>query len=609
MAVSTYTTNMTDLMVGAGDKANATALGGGAAGLNDETDYFIQGTGMISKNAFASSKKGMIYNTGADRASLIGADGAFLMWTTHATPNSLDVIANGGIDMLVGSSATAYKHYYVGGSDTIEFMGWILAAVNPSEVVDEANTGSPTAVEQYVGVMFDLPTGGPTKGAPNALDAIRAGRCDLVYEFGGGGNPDATFVLAVSNTGDVTNRLGLIQFVSGVYSLSGLHQFGSATNAVNFDDTNKTLFWRDHPAVTSPFNTVDIQNAASVIAMSNISWKALGTKSPGRWVTTDNASVTLTTCSFIDWGILGFGTNTIINACSFQGCDQLTHGGATMNGSSVTGYEGVADTSALIYNIATDPNGTMDGMSFTKGTASTHAIEMGTSSPLTMTLTDIDFTGYNAANGNTDSVLHVKRTSGTVDITVSGGSGTVSYKTDGATVNIISGAVIVRATAVLKDGTPVENARVYLKASDGTGPFPFEDIVTITRVTTIATVTHTAHGMATNDKVVLAGISDKTSDNGIRQITVTGVNTYTYPTTDSGSVSYTGTIQSTFVALSGLTDVNGTLSISRVYPSNQPIGGWVRKSTSAPYLQQGVLIGTVDSGTGFSGTGVMLADG
>ena len=110
MAVSTYSTNMTDLMVGAGDKANATALGGGASGLNDETDYFIQGTGMISKNAFASAKKGMIYDTLSDRASLVGTDGAFVMWTTHATPNSLDLQANGGIDMLVGSGSGDYKH-------------------------------------------------------------------------------------------------------------------------------------------------------------------------------------------------------------------------------------------------------------------------------------------------------------------------------------------------------------------------------------------------------------------------------------------------------------------------------------------------------------------
>lgn len=609
MAVATYSTNMTDLYVGAGSTTNWSALGGGASGLNAETDYFIQGTGCTTKNAFASDKKGMIYDTGSDRASLIGTDGAFLVWTTHATPNSLATIANGGIDLIIGSSSSAYKHWYVGGSDTIEFMGWILAAVNPSETTDEPDTGSPSAVEQFVGVLFDLPSGGPTKGAPNAIDAIRAGRCDIIYEFGTSTDPDASFDGAVTDRGDVTDRWGLIQLVNGSYFCSGLHQLGSSTNAVNFTDSNKTLFWRDHPAVTAPFNTVDIQNASSVVNLTAISWKALGTKSPGTWTTTDNATVNLTSCSFIDWGDWGFDTNTTVNGCTFLNCGQITHGGANMSNSIVSGYEGTANTSALIYNIAADPNGEMDNMSFTKGTAATHAIEFGTTSPLSMTLTGIDFSGYNVANGQNDSALHIKRTSGTVNITISGGSGTVSYRTDGATVNIISGAVTVEARAALKDGTAVENARVYLKASNGTGPFPFEDTVTITRSGTTATVSHTAHGMATNDKIVLEGITDKTEDNyKVLQITVSDANTYTYTTTDSGSTSYTGTILCTFVALNDLTNASGIAATSRVYSSDQPVVGWIRKSSASPFLQEGVLVGTVSSSAGFSGTGVMLAD-
>ena len=116
MTVSTYTTNMTDLYAGAGSTANWTALGGGAAGLNAETDYFIQGTGMTSKNAFANNRRGMMLDTLSDRASLIGTDGAVMIWTTHTTPNSLDTIANGGITLLVGNSDSDYKHWYVGGS-------------------------------------------------------------------------------------------------------------------------------------------------------------------------------------------------------------------------------------------------------------------------------------------------------------------------------------------------------------------------------------------------------------------------------------------------------------------------------------------------------------
>jgi len=456
MTVSTYSTNLTDIYVGAGSTTGWSALGGGASGLNAETDYYIQGTGMTSKNAFASTRKGMIYNSGSDRAATIGTDGALLMWTTHATPNSVDLIANGGITLLVGSSTSDYKHWYVGGGDTIEFMGWIIAAVNPSETTDEADAGTPSAVEQYFGVLFDLPAGGPTKGAPNAIDAIRAGRGDLIYEFGTTPDPDATFALAVADKGDVTDRLGLIQERSGAFFMSGLHQLGSSTNVVNFTDSNKTLFWNDHPAVTKPFNTVDIQNASSIINMTNISWKALGTKSPGTWTTTNNATVNLTGCSFIDWGTFTFDSNTTIDSSTFLACEKITTGGATVTGSTfedITAATHVLTATpaeaALISNSTFNSDGTGNGLEIT-GTASN------------ITLTGINFNNY-STTVDADKAIYVNIASGSMTITIDGGSGVTAdshVRTAGATVTVSADATITFTG--MKDNTEV---RVY-KTSD-----------------------------------------------------------------------------------------------------------------------------------------------
>lgn len=457
MAVSTYTTNLTDLYAGAGSTTNWTALGGGAAGLNAETDYFIQGTGMTSKNAFASARKGMIFNSGSDRAATIGTDGAVLIWTTHATPNSLDTIANGGITALVGSSTSDYKHWYVGGSDTIEFMGWILAAVNPSETTDEADAGTPSAVEQYFGILFDLPTGGPTKGAPNAIDAIRAGRCDLIYELGTAADPDATFDLAVADKGDVTDRLGLIQERSGSFFLSGLHQLGSSTNVVNFTDSNKTLFWNDHPAVTKPFNTVDIQNASSVINLTNIVWAALGTKTPGTWTTTDDATVNITACNFIDWATFVHDSNTTIDGVTYLTCEKVTTGGATI---SNTNFDNLTATThvlaatpaeaALITDSVFTSDGTGNGLEIT-GTAAD------------ITLTGLDFSGY-STTVDANKAIYVNISTGSMTINISGGSGvTLSshVRTAGATVTV-SADVTVTFTG-MKDNTEV---RVYKTSDD-----------------------------------------------------------------------------------------------------------------------------------------------
>jgi len=318
-------------------------------------------------------------------------------------------------------------------------------------------------------------------------------------------------------------------------------------------------------------------------------------------------------------GSLG-GFNTLTTAAA-----QTMSGIVFQSGGAYTVANTISDSSFNLCGLIT-LTGALDGCAINESTAtsavttadldkitSTTFVSDGTGHAVTITTAgtyDWDAnqeSGY-GATGTTNATVY-NNSGGSVTINVINGGSTPTYLNGaGASTTIVAGSVTVQANAALKTGTPVENARVYLRASDGTGPFPYLDSVTITRSTTTATVAHTAHGMATNDKIVLAGISDKTTDNGIHQITVTTANAYTYTTTDSGSTSYTGTITSTFVALSGLTGVGGDLSVSRVYPSNQPVTGWTRKSTSSPFLQEGVLVGTISSSTGFNGTAVMLSD-
>jgi hypothetical protein len=117
--------------------------------------------------------------------------------------------------------------------------------------------------------------------------------------------------------------------------------------------------------------------------------------------------------------------------------------------------------------------------------------------------------------------------------------------------------------------------------------------------------------MATNDTVLIAGITDKTEDNGVHTITKISDNSYSYTTTDSGSTSYTGTIKSTFVFLKGIansgTDSN-EISMQRTIPSTQPVTGWARKSTSAPYYKQGAINGNVLSTGDTTFSPVLIAD-
>ena len=620
MAVSTYTTNLTDLYAGAGSTTNWTALGGGASGLNAETDYFIQGTGMTSKNAFASAKKGMIFNSGSDRASTIGTDGAVLIWTTHTAPNSVANIASGGIDLLVGSSTSDYKHWYVGGGDTIEFLGWIIAAVNPSQTTSEADTGTPSAVEQYFGVLFDLPSGGPTKGAPNAIDAIRVGRCDLIYELGTSTDPDASFELAVADKGDVTDRLGLIQERSGAYYLSGLHQLGSSTNVVNFTDSNKTLFWNDHPSVTAPFNTLEIQNASSVINMTNISWTALGTQTPGTWTTTDNATVNLTTCNFVGWGTFAFNTNTTADTCTFLQCDEITANGADLAGSSFLESTAAADGACVVWDeaLAAPKSITeLTGCTFSQGTNAHHAIEFGTGIDENITLTNCAFNGFSSTddvNGSTFAFLgSTALTLNLVNCTVDGAAATTANIgiDSTATITINIDPVTVSVNVQDEDGVDIQNARVFIEtAATASGGEIFEAATSsITQTAGTATcTTSAAHGLETNDWVVIRG-AQPDGYNKVAQVTVTGTTTFTY-TVDSGlSTPATGTPVVSYVAIHGLTDVNGDQSVTRTFGAAQQFKGWARKkNASSPFYKDANIAFTVNTSAGNDLGLVLLPD-
>ncbi len=612
MTVATYNTNLADIFTD-GATSTWTGLGGGPAGLNQETDYFIQGTSCLSKNAFASSTRGMIHDNSGD-AGGSGTDGAYIAWITHHTPGSLDTKAGGGVQFIIGSSSSAFVHYYVGGSDTIEFGGWILAAVNEATAGDQSDTGSPSAtVESFFGALWDLPSGGPTKGAPNGIDGIRFGRCDIVIEFGTGADPEATFDGIISGLETASNRYGLFaqREPGGAYENSGLLQLGSSTNAVEFLDGDKVIFLRDHDHVTANFHTWEVQNASSVITLTNLSVKALGTTSPGRWVTTDNATMTWTTCNFTDMGTFGFLSNATIDTCVFLRCAQVTHGGSTLNDSSILASTVAADEGAVLYNEAVDPDGEMDGMSFSQGTNAHHAIRFGTSVPAAMTLRDCDFSGFSSSDDNDGSVFRFDDTSGSITLNLVGcttdGSGFTVDDAAGVAVTVVIDPVTALVHVDDNTGADLQNARVLMEAADGAGDLPFQESVTITRSGGTATVTHTTHGLDTGDIVVIRG-ADQPEYNGPFTITVTTGSEYTYTVAGSPDTPATGTIISSGAILSGLTDVNGDISASRTFAADTNVKGSARKSTASPRFKNFSFSGTIDNVTGLTINIRMVSD-
>jgi hypothetical protein len=184
-------------------------------------------------------------------------------------------------------------------------------------------------------------------------------------------------------------------------------------------------------------------------------------------------------CGQIDAGAVTFTNNVVSNSTATSGA--LVAGGGDMDGTTITGYEGTADTSALIYNETGDPDGELDNMNITKGTASTHAIEFGTSSPTTMTLRGIDFSGFNASDAQNDSTLRFLRTTGTITVNLIGCSGNISYKKEaGATVNFVIDPRTITIEIRDDDGVLITDATevTIVKVSDTSEIYHAEDVTT-----------------------------------------------------------------------------------------------------------------------------------
>jgi hypothetical protein len=350
MAAAVYSTNLTDLTLSQAT-TGFTAIGGGGA-IAAETDFYIQDGICVSKltaatwDSAGTARGGVIYNSGAART--IPTDGAVMVWMYWWGPGVLATKANGGAEVIFGNLSTAYYSQYVSGSDDWEFGGWRCYPVDPNLTPRDRTTGAPNGTWQWFGWNANVAaTQSIGKGAPYGIDAIRFGRCDLIATDGDLANGYATFLGAANwdNTG--TRRLGLLTPMNGVYQQQGLFVMGLAGTPVDFRDSNRVIFIQNTEKVSANFNTFEVRNASSNVSWTAISISALGTVAKGRFVTTDNATVNISNCTFTDMNTFNFLSNATISETTFRRCGLITPTGAVISGSTV---EASTATAAIIIN-------------------------------------------------------------------------------------------------------------------------------------------------------------------------------------------------------------------------------------------------------------------
>ena len=153
----------------------------------------------------------------------------------------------------------------------------------------------------------------------------------------------------------------------------------------------------------------------------------------------------------------------------------------------------------------------------------------------------------------------------------------------GDTVTIVVDPVTTQITVKDSDDVAIATAQVLVEAQDGTDDLPFEETVTITSVTTTASVSHTAHGMINGDKVTIRWAAE-TEYNGIFVISNVTTNAYDYtmladpPGSTATIASGRAAITATGVVVAGATNGSGIVSASRTFTVDQAVRMRVAKS-------------------------------
>lgn len=498
---------------------------GGGFGVT--TSDFAESTGAVAGSLAATT--GQVYYTmptgSIDLSSTLVYVYSFnnaLQDAWDASPPPQGLLLGDGTDRISFDMAGANRRVFNHLDGPTAWQCLVLDGAQASAMDTAGNTyvvagsfaGLNLAAITQVGCSFDTNSKALGGGYNVAVDIIRYGNDGIRLTAGTTGARGTFSEIAVADrsTADQTAHGVFRALASIAFGVQAPLTFGDSGNATAcyFEDTGKVVVFENRNIANGKYY-FNVEGHATPVNLFILTSCTLTTAGPNVSVDMSSANIdtlTLTACQFIalantiTFASTGASGHSV-TGCTFDGCGQidagavtftnnvvsnstatsgaLVAGGGDMDGTTITGYEGTADTSALIYNETGDPDGELDNMNITKGTASTHAIEFGTSSPTTMTLRGIDFSGFNASDAQNDSTLRFLRTTGTITVTLVGCSGNISYKKEaGATVNFVIDPRTITIEIRDDDGVLITDATevTIVKVSDTSEIYHAEDVTT-----------------------------------------------------------------------------------------------------------------------------------
>lgn len=320
-------------------------------------------------------------------------------------------------------------------------------------------------------------------------------------------------------------------------------------------------------------------------------------------------SLTVSTPITVSSASITFADKSEIINSAFKDFGEITTNGCPITNSvfqNVVTTAPISATYGLSASAGANAN-VITGCSF--ASAGTGHGLMITGTAADTTLTNNSWSGFAASSGSTgNEAVFVNIATGIMNLNITGGT-IPSVRTAGCTVTVVSGARDVTVTAQTALGAGIGSAFINLECATGggAGSLPYNVTVTIVNSGTLATVTHSAHLLATGDKVVIRAASHN-ANNGVFAITKIDANSYSYTMLSTPGSNPTGTIKSTFVLLYGVANAGGVLSMSRVFPVTQPVTGWARKMSASPFYKEGPINTTVSSSANTNITATLVSD-
>jgi hypothetical protein len=123
-----------------------------------------------------------------------------------------------------------------------------------------------------------------------------------------------------------------------------------------------------------------------------------------------------------------------LNGCLISGCGLITAAGASVTNNTIGGSTAAV---ALLWNVATNPNGKLDGTAF-QSSGTGHAIEFGPNTPDTIALFGVGFSGYGA--DDTANAAIFNNSGKNIEIIIlGGGSVPTVHNGSGASTDVVTG--------------------------------------------------------------------------------------------------------------------------------------------------------------------------